>query len=123
MSLLVTCIRLSIITGWAGNNFYMSAGRLRRERVHGHIKESDHQSLCARNSCAARHALMRICVAKNSEHLTRVEGVDTSRSVRNSDVCVRIIAGDLANVTRDFPRPEPRGNDVKRGATLPVLIW
>ena len=47
-----------------------------------------------------------------------VEGVDTLRSVRNSDVCVRIIVGDLANVTHDFPRPEPRRNDVKRGATV-----
>lgn len=36
-------------------------------------------------------------------------------------MCVRIIAGDLANVTHDFPEPR-RGNDVKRGATLPVLI-
>lgn len=77
MSLLVTCIRLCIITGWAANNFYMSAERLRRERVHGYIKERDHQSLCARNSCVARHALVRTCVAKNSEHPMRVEGVDT----------------------------------------------
>ena len=58
-----------------------------------------------------------LCVAKNNSHLMRVEGVDTLRSVRNSDVCVRIIVGDLANVTHDFPRPEPRRNDVKRGAT------
>lgn len=34
---------------------------------------------------------------------------------RNGDVCVRIIVGDPANVTHDFPRPESRGNDVKRG--------
>ena len=58
-----------------------------------------------------------LCVAKNNSHLMHVEGVDTLRSVRNNDVCVRIIVGDLANVTRDFPRPEPRRNDVKRGAT------
>lgn len=40
-----------------------------------------------------------LCVAKNSGHVMRAEGVDTLRSVRNSDVCVRIIVGDLANVT------------------------
>lgn len=28
---------------------------------------------------------------------------------------MRIIVGDPANVTHDFPRPESRGNDVKRG--------
>lgn len=64
----------------------------------------------------ACHALMRTCVAKDSDHLTHPEGVDTLRLVRNGDVCVHIIVGDPANVTHDFPRPEPRGNDVKRGA-------
>lgn len=48
----------------------------------------------ARNMCAARHALMRICVAKNSDHMMHPEGVDTLRLVRNGDVCVRIIVGE-----------------------------
>lgn len=43
------------------------------------------------------------------------EGVDTLRLVRNGDVCVHIIVGGPANVAHDFPRLEPRGNDVKRG--------
>lgn len=46
-------------------------------------------------SCIYAH----LCVAKNSGHLMRAKGVDTLRSVRNSDVCVRIIVGDLANIT------------------------
>jgi len=31
-----------------------------------------------------------LCFTKNSSYLMRAEGVDTLRSVRNSDVCVRI---------------------------------
>lgn len=58
---------------------------------------------------------MRTCVAKNSDHMMHPEGVDTLQLVRNGDVCVHIIVGDSANITHDFPRPEPRGNDVKRG--------
>lgn len=46
--------------------------------------------------CVARHAFIRTYALRRIE---RVEGVDVLRSVRNSDVCLRIIVGDLANVT------------------------
>lgn len=38
----------------------------------------------------------------------RAKGVDTLWSVRNSDVCVRIIVGDLANVTLTIFHDENR---------------
>lgn len=67
---------------------------------------------------------MRTCVAKNSGHLMHAEGVDTSRSVRDNDVCVRIIVGESSsNVTHDFPRAEPREGDVKRGTAPGGRVW
>lgn len=64
--------------------------------------------------CASRtYAHMR---CEEQQPSDAVEGVDMSRLVRNSGVCVRIIVGDLANVTHDFPRPGSREGDATRGA-------
>jgi len=64
-----------------------------------------------------------LCFAKNSSYLMCAEGVDTLWSVRNSNVCVRIIVGDLANVTLTIFHDQDRdGTMWKEGQRLKVGI-
>lgn len=67
-------------------------------RIHDarvHVKCRTTSVLASKVRVPRRHALMLTCVvAKNGDHLMHTEGVDMSRLVRNSGVCVRIIVGE-----------------------------